>query len=67
MINTLQSRVVAHAFFENVFGLRLFASVKSVMDGCRHLEGFGSYRNSLVQEAKRGAEITRRPPEELLS
>ena len=56
-----------HAFFENVFGFRVFASVKSVMDGCGYLEGLGLYRNGLVKEAKRGAVVPGSPVEELLS
>ena len=47
MTIALQSSVGIHAFFENVFGLMVFASVKSVVEGCAHLEGFGLYRNSL--------------------
>ena len=56
-----------HVFLESVFGFRLFASGKSAIDGCGHLEGFGLYRNRLVQEAKTGTVVTRIPVEELLS
>ena len=59
--------MLPHAFFENVFGFRFFASAKSVMGGCEHLEGLGQYRNSSVQEAKRGAVVPGSPVEELLS
>ena len=47
MTTALQSSVGIHAFFENVFGLGAFAPVKSVVEGCAHLESFGLYRNSL--------------------
>ena len=56
-----------HVFLESVFGFRLFASGKSAIDGCGHLEGFGLYRNRFVQEAKTGTVVTRIPVEELLS
>ena len=59
----LQSRVGIHAFFASVFDLGVFASVKSVMDGCGHLEGLGQYRNSSVQEAERGAVVPGSPVE----
>ena len=55
------------AFFENVFGVWVFASVKSVMGGCKHLEGLGLCMDGLVQEAKRGAVVPGSPVEELLS
>ena len=56
-----------HAFSEYVFGLEVFASVKSVMDGCGHLEGLGLCMDDLVKEAKRGAVVPGSPVEELLS
>ena len=65
MTIAVQSSVGTHAFSVDVFGLRAFSSVKSVMDGCGHLEGFGRHRNSLVQEAKAGAVVSRSPVEEL--
>ena len=63
----MQSSVDIQARVENVFDLRVFAYVKSAIDGCGHLEGFGLYRNRLVQEAKTGTVVTRIPVEELLS
>ena len=63
----LQSRVGIHAFFASVFDLGVFASVKSVMDGCGHSAGFRLYRNCLRYESERGAEVLGSPVEELLS
>ena len=67
MTIALQSRVGIHAFFASVFDLRVFASVKSVMDGCGHSAGFRLYRNCLRYESERGAEVLGSPVEELLS
>ena len=69
IITALQSSVDIQARVENVFGLEVFAYVKSAIDGCGHLEGLGLYRNSSSQEAKRGrgAVVSGSPVKELLS
>ena len=57
MTTASQPSVETHACFENVFGLRVFACVKCVVDGWGHSDGFELFRSNLVQEAKRAQEL----------